>query len=134
MIPKKIDLFVKDFNSWRTPLDFYESLIDRCGPTQPTIKFPTNLVHGCISKTYLAGFQKNGKLFFEVTSESKIVQGIGRALCEIFDGSTPKEILDFEFKELEQIKYKEWLTSSRQNGLKQMFIKIKKIAQDHYVE
>ena len=133
-IEEKLERFAKDVNSWNTHLEFYEYLIENCGPSHPTIKFPTNIVPGCISRTYLAGFLKNNKLYFEVTSESKIVQGIGNYLCRLFDDSTPKEILDFQFNELEKLKYKEWLTSSRQNGFKQMFIRIKKIAQDNYVE
>jgi len=110
MILEKLQKFVNDINSWGNYLEFYEYLINNCGPEYPTIKFPVNLVQGCISKTYLVGYLRNGKLFFEVTSESKIVQGFGKFLCEIFDGSTPREILDFQFTNLDQLKYKEWLT------------------------
>jgi cysteine desulfuration protein SufE len=132
MISEKLQKFTIDINS-RNHLEFYEHLINNCGPEHPTIKYPTNLVQGCISKTYLAGHLRNGRLFFEVSGESKIVQGFGRLLCEIFDGSTPREILDFQFPKLDQLRYKEWLTPSRQNGFKQMFIRIKRIAQDNYV-
>ena len=132
MIEEKLQKFVVDVNSWNNHLELYEHLINRCGPEHPTIKSPVNAVQGCVSRTYLAGYLKNGKLFFEVTSESKIVQGFGRLLCEIFDGSGPKEILEFQFSNLDKLKYKDSLTPSRQNGLKQMYIRIRKIAQDNY--
>jgi len=131
-IQDKLNKISGNINSWDNPFDFYDYLVNHCGPEHPTIKYYSNIVPGCISKTYLAGFLKSDKLFFEVTSESKIVQGFGRLLCELFDGSTPKEIIDFSFSDLDQLKYKEWLTSSRQNGFKQMYIRIKKIAQDNY--
>lgn len=131
-IEEKLNKFIQEVNSKKTSLDFCEYLINTCGPDRPAIKFPTNLVPGCISKVYLAGFLINDKLYFEVTGESKIVQGTGRMLCDIFSGLTPEEILDFQYSKLEQLKYKDWLTPSRQNGFKQMYIRIRKIAQANY--
>jgi sulfur transfer protein SufE len=73
----------------------------------------------------------DNKLYFKVNGDSKIVQGFGKILCDLFSGSTPEEILGFHFDELGVLKYKDLLTSSRQNGFKQMYIKIRNIAQSH---
>lgn len=130
MLDDKLHEFVQLVNS-KDSMELLEYLINNCGPALPTIKVPANMIPGCISKLYLSYTLVDGKLYFEVTGESKIIQGMGRMLCHLFSGQTPEEIINFQFSQLDQLKYTEWLTNSRQNGFKQLFIRIKSIARMH---
>lgn len=120
-----------DVNSKKNTVELYEYLVLNCGPSCPTIKTYENLLPGCISKTYLSGKMKDGKMYFEITGESKVVQGMGRLLCHLFSDQTPEEIINFQFSNLSQLQYTDWLESSRQNGFKQMFIRIRQLAEKH---
>lgn len=126
---QKLQQFIGLVNSMNN-MELLEYLINNCGPELPLIKTQTNVIHGCISKLYLSSDIKDGKLYFEITGESKISQGMGRLLCNLFSGQSPREILEFPFSKLEDINYKAWLTNSRQNGFKQVFIRIKDIAKN----
>jgi len=130
MIDKKLALLIALVNS-KSDMEILAYLINNCGPELPTIKTDSNRIPGCISKLYLSSTIRDGRLYFEVTGESKVIQGMGQLLCHLFSDQTPSEINAFQFSQLSRIKYSEWLTNSRQNGFKQLFIRIKEIAVEH---
>ncbi len=127
MIETKLQELIALINS-KDSMALIEYLVNNCGPALPTIKTSANAIRGCISKLYLSSTYIDGKLYFEITGDSKVNQGMGRLLCHLFSGQTPAEISGFQFSMLSGIKYTEWLTNSRQNGFKQVFIRIKEIA------
>jgi len=130
-ILEKFNTTLVEVNTKKNTTELYEYLVKNCGPSCPTIRTYENLLPGCISKTYLSGIMKDGKMYFEITGESKVVQGMGQLLCHLFSNQTPEEIVNFQFSNLLQLNYTQWLESARQNGFKQMFIRIRQLAEKH---
>jgi cysteine desulfuration protein SufE len=124
----KVNGFVASLDSYEDQYEYYEQLMSINVPDNSTIKMHKNKINGCVSDTYLSGLCINNKMCYTVTSESRIVAGLGSMFCNIFSGESPHDIVLFNLNTL-NTKYKEWLTPSRQNGISQILFRIKAIAQ-----
>ena len=106
----------------------YEYLID-LGKELPGLpeekKIDENLIRGCQSKVWLDAEFKDGKLYFNADSDGILPKGIVALLVQIYSGHPVKEILDSDFKFIEQIGLQEFLSPSRANGLMAMTKQIK---------
>ena len=82
----------KIFDNW---MDKYNNLI-KIGKNLPSIdskyKIEENLIKDCKVKSWLYSTFKDGKIFYEIESESLIVKGTGALLIRILSGQTPKDI------------------------------------------
>ena len=67
---------------------------------------------------------KGGKIFFKGTSEAIIVKGLVHIMISIFSDNSPKDLIDFDTKKLDELKLKEIITPNRQSGLAGMLAKI----------
>ena len=86
-------------------------------PLAPEQRTDENLVPGCISRVWLAGSVQNGRCRFHTDSDSAMVKGLARTLCEIYDDATPGEILATEPELFEALGISKLLTPTRLNGL-----------------
>lgn len=106
----------------------YEYIID-LGKELPGLpeekKIDENLIRGCQSKVWLDAEFKDGKLYFNADSDGILPKGIVALLVQIYSGHPVKEILDSDFKFIEQIGLQEFLSPSRANGLMAMTKQIK---------
>lgn len=84
-----------------------------------------NLIKGCQSKVWIDAEFKEGKLYFNADSDGILPKGIISLLVSIYSGHTTKEILDSDFKFIEEIGLQEFLSPSRANGLMAMTKQIK---------
>ena len=86
-------------------------------------------VHGCQTRTWLIpGWDGRPTIHFSAGSDALISKGMVCMLADIFSGSTPKEILAFERKDLEDLKLDVLLTPGRRNGVYGMLQKIREYA------
>ena len=106
----------------------YEYLIDLGKELQgipDEKKTDENLIKGCQSKVWLDADFRDGKLFFNADSDGILPKGIIAMLVSIYSGHTTKEILDSDFKFIEEIGLQEFLSPSRANGLMAMTRQLK---------
>lgn len=106
----------------------YEYIID-LGKELPGLpedkKIDDNLIRGCQSKVWLDAEFKDGRLYFNADSDGILPKGIVSLLVQIYSGHPVNEILDSDFKFIEQIGLQEFLSPSRANGLMAMTKQIK---------
>ncbi|KMQ71435.1 SufE family protein [Chryseobacterium koreense] len=88
-------------------------------------KTPENLIKGCQSQVWIDAEFKEGKLFFNADSDGILPKGIVSLLVSVYSGHTTAEILDSDFKFIEEIGLQEFLSPSRANGLMAMTKQIK---------
>ena len=84
-----------------------------------------NLIKGCQSKVWIDASFKDGKLYFDADSDGILPKGIVSMLVSIYSGHSVQEILDSDFKFIEEIGLQEFLSPSRANGLMAMTKQIK---------
>ena len=88
-------------------------------------------VHGCQTRTWLVpGWDARPTIHFSADSDALISKGMVCMLADIFSESTPKEILAFERKDLEDLHLDVLLTPGRRNGVHGMLQKIREYAQE----
>jgi cysteine desulfuration protein SufE len=86
-------------------------------------------VHGCQTRTWLVpGWDARPTIHFSADSDALISKGMVCLLADVFSGSTPKEILAFERKDLEDLHLDVLLTPGRRNGVHGMLQKIREYA------
>lgn len=117
-----------DLDMFDDDLEKYEYIID-LGKALPKLKDDLKddsfLVEGCTSKVWLIPGFLEGKIQFKADSNSSIVKGLVSILLNIFNSSTPQEILNFNFEELNRLNLSEIISPTRQNGVYSMIKKIK---------
>ena len=86
-------------------------------------------VPGCQTRTWvIPGKDHRPTLHFSADSDALISKGLVCMLADIFSGSTPKEILAFERRDLEDLRLDVLLTPGRRNGAHNMLQKIRDYA------
>jgi len=89
-------------------------------------------VPGCQTRTWIIpGKDDRPTLHFIADSDALISKGLVCMLADIFSESTPKEILDFERKDLEDLRLDILLTPGRRNGTHNMLQKIREYAVEY---
>ena len=88
-------------------------------------KTDDNLIKGCQSKVWIDAEYKDDKLYFNADSDGILPKGIISLLVSIYSGHSTQEILDSDFKFIEEIGLQEFLSPSRANGLMAMTKQIK---------
>ena len=88
-------------------------------------KTDDNLIKGCQSKVWIDARMEDGKLYFDADSDGILPKGIVALLVRIYSGHPVKEIIDSDFKFIEEIGLQEFLSPSRANGLMAMTKQIK---------
>ena len=86
-------------------------------------------IHECQTRTWLVPHFIKDKYSFSADSDALISRGMVNLLADVFSGSTSKEILSFERKDLEDLRLDVLLTPGRRNGVHGMLQKIREYAQ-----
>ena len=127
-IKEKQQETVEEFNFMEDWEQKYEYIID-LGKELKGIsadkKTDDNLIKGCQSKVWIDAEFKDGKLYFDADSDGILPKGIISLLVSIYSGHSTQEILDSDFKFIEEIGLQEFLSPSRANGLMAMTKQIK---------
>ncbi len=122
---------IEEFSVFTDWLDKYEYIIE-LGKGVPvldeTLKTEENLIKGCQSRVWLGCSQENGKLYFAADSDAIITKGIISLLIRVYNGQTPKAILESDLSFISAIGLQENLSPTRANGLLSMIKQIRMYA------
>lgn len=106
----------------------YEHLID-LGRSLPLIsdnkKTEENIIKGCQSRVWMDSEKKDGKLFFTADSDAIITKGMVALMIRVFNGQSPKDIVDAKLDFIDKIGLREHLSPTRANGLVSMINRMK---------
>ncbi len=122
---------IEEFSVFTDWLDKYEYIIE-LGKGVPVLdealKTEENLIKGCQSRVWLGCSQENGKLYFAADSDAIITKGIISLLIRVYNGQTPKAILESDLSFISAIGLQENLSPTRANGLLSMIKQIRMYA------
>jgi cysteine desulfuration protein SufE len=97
-------------------------------PFPPESKIVSNQVSGCQSILYLASDLREGKVFFQASSDALISAGLAALLIAVYSGEEPSVILKRAPDFLTDIGILASLTPSRSNGLAHIHQRMKRDA------
>lgn len=119
---------IEEFSVFTDWLDKYEYIIE-LGKSVPmldeNLKTEENLIKGCQSRVWLGCKEEDGKLYFAADSDAIITKGIISLLIRVYNGQTPKAILESNLSFIEAIGLQENLSPTRANGLLSMIKQIR---------
>ncbi len=122
---------VEEFSVFTDWLDKYEYIIE-LGKGVPVLdeklKTDENLIKGCQSRVWLGCSEEGGRLYFAADSDAIITKGIISLLIRVYNGQTPKAILESDLSFIEEIGLQENLSPTRANGLVSMIKQIRMYA------
>ena len=82
-------------------------------------------VPGCQSQTWLVPGYHDDKLYFHADSAALISKGMVCLIADVYSGSRPQDIVDFDQNEFEKLNLKILLTPGRNNAVHSTLKKIK---------
>lgn len=127
-IQQKQQEIIKDFEflgDWEQKYEYLIDLGKELKPLPEELKTEENLIKGCQSQVWISASLNEGKIYFEADSDGILPKGIVAMLSHIYSGHSANEILDSDFKFIEEIGLQEFLSPSRANGLTSMTKQIK---------
>ncbi|RFC42264.1 MAG: cysteine desulfuration protein SufE [Verrucomicrobia bacterium] len=101
-------------------LSFVQDRVRRKPPLPDALRTEENRVKGCLTKVWLAPSLSSDRCTFEVDSESPMVRSLAALIAEPFSGATPREVLEFECRILEESGLLKRITPTRLHGLAQL--------------
>ncbi len=107
-------------------------LIDKAKELEPlpeSAKTEGNRIHGCASKLWLIGGERNdGTMMYHVDGEAHISKGTAKVVTDIVNGEPRSDIANLTVEDFTPLGIKELLTVQRQNGLGELIDRIIRIA------
>lgn len=89
-------------------------------------------VVGCQSMVWFVPQWREGRLFFQASSDAPMVRGLAAVLVACYSGKTPQEIVSYPIQGLfEKLHLKSFLSPLRSNGFNSMVAKIREHARSH---
>ena len=135
MIKEKLKRYVEILNKIPDDKDKYAWLMllgKKSTSHVKDLKLDEFEVPGCQTRTWIIpGWDARPTIHFSADSDALISKGLVCMLADIFSGSTPKEILAFERKNLEDLRLDVLLTPGRRNGAHNMLQKIREYAVEY---
>jgi len=115
----------KIFDGW---MDKYNYLI-KLGKDSPPIdskqKTEENLIRGCQVKTWFFSTFKDGKVFYDIDSNSVIIKGFIVLLMRVLSGQKPEDIKNADLHFIDKIGLRENFSPIRANSLWKMVNRVK---------
>jgi len=128
---KNISEIKKKFAAYHLPEEKYSALIE-LGRSLPHFeeqyKTADRIVQGCQSKLYLRSYLRDGKIFFEVSSDALISAGLAALLILAYNGEPPETVLKCPPLFMAEIGVAESLSLNRSNGLAYIHLRMKQEA------
>lgn len=112
--------------SWEQKMRLLMQLGKTLPPFNPADKTDNNLIKGCESQVWLTSTHEKSLYNFNATSEAKIIQGLLAVLLKRINGLTQEEIKQIDLEDwFQQLGLSKQLSSSRRDGLRAIFQRIK---------
>ncbi len=125
------EAIVGEFSVFTDWMDKYEYIIE-LGKSVPPIaesaRNEGNLIKGCQSRVWLDCSYSEGKLYFSADSDAIITKGIISLLIRVYNGQSPKDIVESDLSFIQKIGLQENLSPTRANGLVSMIKQIRAYA------
>ncbi len=112
----------------------YEKMIElghHLPPYPENFKTPEYLVKGCQSLLYLKSYFKKNCINFIAFSEALISAGLAAMLLSIYNEEKPEVLIKCPPIVLKELKILNYLSPSRSNGLRSLYLKMQKEALNH---
>jgi cysteine desulfuration protein SufE len=130
LLEKKREKLKKKFLSLSVE-ERYHALIS-LGRELPSLskehKIQENIVRGCQSALYLRSYTREGKIFFEASSDALISAGLAALLISIYNGETPETVLKNPPHFLHELGLYASLSPGRSNGLAHIYLRMQQEA------
>jgi cysteine desulfuration protein SufE len=124
---------IEEFSIFEDWMEKYDHLIS-IGKSLKTLdeqyKLEENLIQGCQSRVWLHSELKDGHVFFTADSDTTITKGMISILIRVFSGRTASEIINGNLDFVSQIGLMQHISSTRSNGLLNMFKQMKENAKN----
>ena len=131
MIQEKLERYIQVLNSIEDNQDKFLWIMDfgkKSKELNESLKLKEFEVPGCQSQTWLVPGYHDDKLYFHADSAALISKGMVCLIADVYSGSRPQDIIDFDQNEFEKLNLKTLLTPGRNNGVHGMLKKIKHYA------
>ena len=130
----ELNKIVSKMNKCSEPRKRYEYLLFLAKklPSLPSESLNNAIkVKGCISKVYVLGELKNGKLFWKGFSDALITKGMLSLLIIGLNNLTPSEVISIDPSFITATGLNNSLTPSRVNGFMNIFLNMKSQANSY---
>ena len=131
MIQNKLQIYIDILDNIEDNQDKFLWIMDfgkKSKELNESLKLKEFEVPGCQSQTWLVPGYHDGKMYFHADSAALISKGMVCLIADVYSGSRPQEINDFDQDEFEKLNLKTLLTPGRNNCVHGMLKKIKKYA------
>lgn len=85
-------------------------------------------VEGCVSRVWVHGEAREGRLHFQCDAESPMVKGLAALLCDLYSGATAAEVVEVEPEVWQACGLHKMLSPTRLNGLAALRARIRQFA------
>lgn len=124
---------IADFELFEDWMDRYQYLIDlgRRLPEFPdAFKTDEYRIRGCQSQVWFVPEARDGRLYFQASSDAAIVSGLIALLLRLYDGRQPDDILQTPANFVSALDLDSHLSATRSNGLASMLNAIQRFANE----
>ena len=131
MIKRKLERYVKVLSNIEDAQDKFLWIMDfgkNSRPMEDSLKIGEFEVPGCQSQTWLVPHFVEDKIYFSADSAALISKGMVCIIADVYSGSSPQDINEFDQKEFEKMNLSTLLTPRRNNGVHSMLKKIRHYA------
>lgn len=122
---------IEEFSLFEDWMSRYQYVIDlgRRLPAFPDKwKTEENRIHGCQSQVWMHAECRDGRLYFQATSDSAIVCGLIALLMRVYSGREAREIVESTPHFIQAIGLDTHLSPTRSNGLRAMLDRVRATA------
>lgn len=118
------------FDSWEDRYRFLIDLGQKLEPLSNEEKSEDNRIKGCQSNVWIVSQTEEDasgrRLSFRADSDSTIVRGLIALLHNVYDGQTPRDVLDFDIDGfVQRVGLDQHLSIGRRNGMAGMIARLK---------
>jgi cysteine desulfuration protein SufE len=131
-LEEKQQSLIDDLNIIHDPHERLNAIVSR-GHTlklDEAHKTEANQVPGCVSRVWLHGELIDGRTRFACDAESPMVKGLAVLLCELYTDADPAEAAVVEPRLWEACGFAKMLSPTRLNGLANMRLRIRAMANE----
>ena len=131
-LDEKQQSLIDDLNIIHDPHERLNAVVSRGNAMKMGDEHKTdaNLVPGCVSRVWLHGELTHGRTRFICDAESPMVKGIAALLCDLYTDADPAEAAVVEPRVWEACGFTKMLSPTRLNGLANMRLKIRAMANE----
>lgn len=105
------------FDNWEERYEYLIELGKSLKALPEEAKTDDKIIKGCQSSVWLDATLDGDKINFSADSNAILPKGIAALLIRMYNGQTPKEILDSDTEFINEIGLSEFLSPTRANGL-----------------